>query len=245
MRGNAGVLPGAFLILDGMGPQVEGNYRVERVRHEFSRHGYWLKATAVLVSRKAAAKKAIAVQPAQVAKAPTRAAGPAPFEERRLRERSGGPAAERDALAQAAVLLEAARTGSVFCEKCQAARKAAEAAAAALKQDPAGDRAAAAATSVDSTAAQTQASALRNAAQSGAAFCEKCEAARKALAEAATKPAEASRSAAASVAEPRDVAERRAAERQAAALRASAESGTAFCEKCEAAKEARSAGGTN
>ena len=51
MIGDGRVVPGASLLLDGMGA-VDGTYRVERAAHEFSKHGYLVKFHAVRTAKK-------------------------------------------------------------------------------------------------------------------------------------------------------------------------------------------------
>jgi phage protein D len=222
MIGNPSVVPGALLALEKMGAELDGTYRVERVRHEFDRRGYWVNAEVVRLSRKRSG------QPARVPGAPRSGAAarewrpPEPATVVVVRDdgptRLAGPA-RADAIPQAETMREAARTGAPFCEKCEAAHKAVEAAAKAAEAErraqaelaaaktratavTASATAAGATTSRQAaTTAAAQAATLRSAAASGAPFCEKCEAAHKAV-EAEAKAAEVERQAQAAAGRP-------------------------------------------
>ena len=74
MIGNAGLLPGAEVTFDKMGEKLDGQYRVEKAHHEFSKHGYFTRFNAVRIAKKqppkgaaAAKKQAAQAQPAQTA----------------------------------------------------------------------------------------------------------------------------------------------------------------------------------
>ena len=56
--GDPGMLPGATVHLEKMGAQIDGSYRVEKARHQFSKHGYYVSLKAVRVSKKTPAAKA-------------------------------------------------------------------------------------------------------------------------------------------------------------------------------------------
>ncbi len=43
-RGDARLVPGFTIELKDFDPATDGQYRIDRVRHTFSRHGYWVKA---------------------------------------------------------------------------------------------------------------------------------------------------------------------------------------------------------
>jgi hypothetical protein len=163
-------------------------------------------------------------------------------------------ATRADGVLQAKALKEAAKDGVPFCEKCEAARKAAREAerkSAELQRSAAAGVAAEPPLPANVATAHVQAAALRSAAQSGAAFCEKCEAAKEAARRAQETAAESMRrrtepeGAAVPSAVPSAVTERQAAQAQAATLRTAAENGTALCEKCEAAKRALQTGRGN
>jgi len=66
MIGNAGVQPGAVLNFDKMGEKLDGKYRVEKVQHDFGKHGYWMKFNAVRLGK----KKPPAAQPGPPAQKP-------------------------------------------------------------------------------------------------------------------------------------------------------------------------------
>jgi len=66
MIGNAGVQPGAVLNFDKMGEKLDGKYRVEKVQHDFGKHGYWMKFNAVRLGK----KKPPAAQPGPPAPKP-------------------------------------------------------------------------------------------------------------------------------------------------------------------------------
>ena len=62
MIGNAGVLPGFVLNFDKLGEKLDGTYRVEHARHEFSKHGFLTSFKAVRVGKKKSPKPAKASQ---------------------------------------------------------------------------------------------------------------------------------------------------------------------------------------
>ena len=72
MIGTADAVPGYQFALDKFGEQVDGTYRVEHARHEFSKHGYRLGLKAVRVAKKAPQAPAKQVGSAAVKKAPAR-----------------------------------------------------------------------------------------------------------------------------------------------------------------------------
>jgi phage protein D len=63
MIGNPDVVPGAEVTFERFGEKLDGTYRVETARHEFSKHGYFCSCKAVRLSIKAAAVAPLA--PAQ------------------------------------------------------------------------------------------------------------------------------------------------------------------------------------
>jgi hypothetical protein len=52
MIGDARALPGATLKLEKLEAGVDGTYRIDHARHEFSRHGYFMKLDAVRIAKK-------------------------------------------------------------------------------------------------------------------------------------------------------------------------------------------------
>jgi len=52
MIGDPRAVPGAVLKLDKLDDAIDGSYRVEHARHEFSKHGYFVKLDAVRVGKK-------------------------------------------------------------------------------------------------------------------------------------------------------------------------------------------------
>ncbi len=52
MIGDPRVVPGAVLKLEGIDDAVDGSYRVDHARHEFSKHGYVVKLKAVRIAKK-------------------------------------------------------------------------------------------------------------------------------------------------------------------------------------------------
>lgn len=56
--GDPGMLPGATVNLEKMGAQIDGSYRVDKARHQFSKDGYFVNLKAVRVSKKTPAAKA-------------------------------------------------------------------------------------------------------------------------------------------------------------------------------------------
>jgi hypothetical protein len=52
------LVPGATVSVDRVGLVVDGTYRVERARHLFSRHGYWVSMAMVRTSKTTASKEA-------------------------------------------------------------------------------------------------------------------------------------------------------------------------------------------
>jgi uncharacterized protein len=242
MIGNPNVLPGAVLVLDKVDPQLDGRYRVDVAHHELDKNGYRLEAGLVWLSRQSGGKPIERKSTERAGRGEARQWRP-PVALVRSRPSPADEPTTSDGLAQADVLREAAKDGAPFCEKCEAARKAAAEAAGKSAEL---EVKTAAGPSVELRAAPAQAAALRSAAQSGAAFCEKCQAtaeARATASEAIRRSTDAQRRAILEALPPA-LTERQAAEAQAATLRTAAEKGTAFCEKCEAAKRAlQSAGG--
>ncbi|HEX3344806.1 MAG TPA: hypothetical protein VHS09_09555 [Polyangiaceae bacterium] len=116
-----------------------------------------------------------------------------------------------DVPAQVAVMKDAARDGVPFCEECEKARLASEAAA----PEP-----------FAGTDTAAQAAAMRSAAEDGLPFCEECEKARLELEK---------QEAAADAEGPPELADTDVPA-QAAAMRSAAEDGTPFCEECEKAR---------
>jgi hypothetical protein len=71
MIGNPAAVPGAVLALEKISAGVDGGYRIENAHHEFSKHGYFVRFSAVRVS--SAKPPARAKSPAQAAaKQPSR-----------------------------------------------------------------------------------------------------------------------------------------------------------------------------
>jgi phage protein D/translation initiation factor IF-1 len=56
MIGNADLVPGTEVTFDKLGPKLDGKYRVESARHQFSKHGYFVSFHAVLVGKQVPAK---------------------------------------------------------------------------------------------------------------------------------------------------------------------------------------------
>ena len=56
MIGNPELIPGHLVNLDKLGAEIDGTYRVEHARHQFSKHGYssWLKM--VRIAKKSPAR---------------------------------------------------------------------------------------------------------------------------------------------------------------------------------------------
>jgi phage protein D len=254
MIGNPEILPGAVLVLEKIDPQLDGRYRVDFAHHEFSKRGYWVEANLVWLSRKSGGNRILRTGAQRLAGAdvgewrpPTAGFQPRPAS-------PPDECGQADGVAQAKALQEAAKDGAPFCEKCEAARKAARAAersTAELQSAAPTDVPARLPSPAEMATAQLQAATLRGAAQSGAAFCEKCEAAKEAVRKAQEAAAESMRRtsdaqrapaiASASAVPPAiesAAAERQAAQAQAATLRTAAEAGAPFCEKCEAARRA-------
>ncbi len=113
-----------------------------------------------------------------------------------------------DVPAQVAVMKDAARDGTPFCEECEKARLAA------LEDAP---------EPFADTDVPAQAAAMRSAAEDGAPFCEECEKARLALEKAEAEA-------------PPDAYADTDVPAQAATMRAAAEDGAPFCEECEKAR---------
>jgi phage protein D len=63
MIGNPEVVPGHVIIFDKLGERIDGKYRVEHARHEFSKRGYFTALRAVLVAKKPPARPAPAQRP--------------------------------------------------------------------------------------------------------------------------------------------------------------------------------------
>lgn len=61
--GNARIVPGAVLAMDGVAKQLDGSYRVEEARHRWSRNGYLVKFEAVRTAK----RKAKAAAPVEAA----------------------------------------------------------------------------------------------------------------------------------------------------------------------------------
>ena len=49
--GDPGMLPGATVKLEKLGAQIDGSYRVEKALHQFSKHGYFVKFSAVRTAK--------------------------------------------------------------------------------------------------------------------------------------------------------------------------------------------------
>ena len=58
MVGNAAVVPGAEVSLEKMGDKIDGTWRVESARHEYSRHGYSVQFRSTRVAAKKPPSKA-------------------------------------------------------------------------------------------------------------------------------------------------------------------------------------------
>ncbi len=52
MIGNPEIVPGELVTFDKLGPEIDGQYRVEHAAHTFSRHGYFVSFRAVRVAKK-------------------------------------------------------------------------------------------------------------------------------------------------------------------------------------------------
>jgi hypothetical protein len=76
MIGDPRVVPGAVLQLDQISYGLDGGYRVDRARHEYSRHGYFVEFRCVRVSKKKPAAPAVA--PVQEQKPPPEQPPPNP-----------------------------------------------------------------------------------------------------------------------------------------------------------------------
>ena len=70
MIGNPELIPGHQVNLDKLGAEIDGTYRIEHARHQFSKHGYYLWLKMVRIAKKKAAK--VAAKKAQHQKPPSR-----------------------------------------------------------------------------------------------------------------------------------------------------------------------------
>jgi phage protein D len=75
MIGHPGVVPGAELTFEKLGDTLDGTYRVEKARHEFSRRGYFTSFSAVRIAKKQPPKAAAAAQKQAQQAAPHKAPG--------------------------------------------------------------------------------------------------------------------------------------------------------------------------
>jgi Bacteriophage probable baseplate hub protein len=62
MIGNSAVQPGALITFDKMGENLDGKYRVEKARHQFDKHGYFVTFHAVRIAKKQPPKGAAAAR---------------------------------------------------------------------------------------------------------------------------------------------------------------------------------------
>ena len=115
MIGDPRVVPGAVLQLDKLGAGIDGSFRVDHARHEFSKHGYFISFKATRIAKKSESQKA----PQTV---------PPPREQPSKRQLGAGPTSVTLALAQAQALRNASRRGAPFCEECVKKRNEAAAA---------------------------------------------------------------------------------------------------------------------
>jgi hypothetical protein len=120
MIGDPRVIPGGMLQIDKISNGVDGGYRVDQARHEFSKHGYFIDFKCTRITKKTASSKAAqkaAQQQAQAAKAAEAEQDKA--DAQKERERSN----KKDVQAQAQALKEASKNGAPLCEECDKARK--------------------------------------------------------------------------------------------------------------------------
>jgi hypothetical protein len=120
MIGDPRVIPGGMLQIDKISNGVDGGYRVDQARHEFSKHGYFIDFTCTRVTKKTASSKAAqkaAQQQAQEAKAAE--ADQNKVEADKARKKPD----KRDVEAQAQVMRDAAKDGAPFCEECEKLKK--------------------------------------------------------------------------------------------------------------------------
>lgn len=115
MIGDPKVVPGAMLNIDKISNGVDGGYRVNEARHEFSRHGYYVDFKCIRVTKKTASSKAAeksAKAEAQETKAIEADKNKAAADKARQKPDN------RDVQAQAQVMRDAAKDGAPFCEEC-------------------------------------------------------------------------------------------------------------------------------
>jgi phage protein D len=126
MIGDPRVIPGSVLNLDKIGKEVDGGYRVDQARHEFSRHGYYINFKGTRVTKKTASAKAAQQAQAQQSQQAAQQQQEADATERQEARARSTPT---DSSAQAKALKEAAKNGAPLCEECDKARKSQAAAA--------------------------------------------------------------------------------------------------------------------
>src|SRR4051812_10694366 len=114
MIGDPRVIPGATLQIDKISNGVDGGYRVDEARHEFSKHGYFIDFKCTRDTKKTSSSKAAEKAAKEQAKE-TKAAEAADENEQNQK----APAKpNKEAQAQAQVMKDAAKSGAPLAEEC-------------------------------------------------------------------------------------------------------------------------------
>src|SRR5260221_3111338 len=122
MSGDPRVILGSTLQIDKISNGVDGGYRVDEARHEFSKHGYFIDFKCTRISKKPASSAAAqkgAQQQQQQAKQAEQEKEKADADKAKQNPAKPDPVAQ----AQAKALKDAADRGVPFCEKCEEAKK--------------------------------------------------------------------------------------------------------------------------
>ena len=120
MIGDPRVIPGATLQIDKISTGVDGGYRIDEARHEFSKHGYFIDFKCTRITKKTASSKAAQKAAQQAAQQNQQAQSEAIKADNAKQKPKDSKA---DVQAQAQVMKDAAKDGAPFCEECEKLKK--------------------------------------------------------------------------------------------------------------------------